>query len=583
MWQPVARPFVFLLAILALYLIGAFFVQNSYYQLILASIPIWASLATAWNVFSGYTGLISFGHSAFFAVGAYTVTLLFIKLGITPWIGLPLSLVVGALSALIIGIPTFRLRGHYFALAMLAYPLSLMYVFEWLGYQEITIPIHREAPFLYMQFANPFGYTVVAVGLLALCAVVSLFVERSRSGLILQTLKQNEMAAQAAGVNPLLWKTITLMLSGALAAAAGGVYITVLLVTTPREVFGVFVSASALIFAMFGGLGSVWGPLIGAALLVPMAETLHAELGHVIPGLQGIVYGAAIIVVTLLMPEGIYWRLRDRFFARDAAETPQTAAELPVSGADSVRLASDPAVLKLSGISKSFGAVTAARDVTIEIARGSITGIVGPNGAGKTTVFNIVNGFVAPDAGTISIDGLTLDGLPPYRRAVAGLGRTFQVARVFERLTVRDNIMAGAVAKGRSIAEARALADHIAGIVGLSTALERVAGSLPAFQIRLIEIARALAGSPRVLLLDETLAGLSSSEADEVVKVLRRVRDIGVTLVIIEHTMSVMATLVDRMIVLDHGAVIADGPPQEVLRDRQVIIAYLGQKWANRA
>jgi branched-chain amino acid transport system permease protein len=413
--------------------------------------------------------------------------------------------------------------------------------------------------------------------LLAVCAVVSLLVERSRAGLVLQAIKQNEMAAQAAGINPLLWKTITLMLSGALAAAAGGLYVTVLLVATPREVFGVFVSASALIFAMFGGIGSVWGPLIGAAILVPLGEVLHAELGHLIPGLQGIVYGAAIVIVTRLMPEGIFWRLRDRFLARKAATAP---VELPQDG---IELRSEPAALKLDGVSKSFGAVRAAQNVTLDIARGSITGVVGPNGAGKTTVFNIVNGFVTPDSGTIYIDDQKIDQMPAYKRAMAGLGRTFQVARVFERMSVGDNLVAAAVAKGKSIAEARALAARAARIVGLDTVFGRPASSLSAFQVRLIEIGRAIAGSPRVLLLDETLAGLSASEADEVVKVLRRVRDLGVTLVIIEHTMSVMAALVERMIVLDHGTVIADGPPADVLRDRQVITAYLGQKWANRA
>lgn len=577
MWQPVGRPIALLLSVLAIYLVAGFFVRNSYYQVILASIPIWAALATAWNVFSGYTGLISFGHSAFFGIGAYAVVLPLVYFGITPWVGLLFALVVGAVSAVIVGIPTFRLRGHYFALAMLAYPLSFLYIFEWLGFQELTIPIHREAPFRYMQFANPYGYTVVAVVLLAVCAVVSLLVERSRAGLILQTIKQNEMAAQAAGINPLLWKTITLMLSGALAAAAGGLYVTVLLVATPREVFGVFVSASALIFAMFGGIGSVWGPLIGAAILVPLGEVLHAELGHLIPGLQGIVYGAAIVIVTRLMPEGIFWRLRDRFLARETAAAP---IELPQDG---IELRSEPAALKLEGVSKSFGAVRAAQNVTLDIARGSITGVVGPNGAGKTTVFNIVNGFVAADSGAIYIDDQKIDQMPAYKRAMAGLGRTFQVARVFERLSVGDNLVAAAVAKGKSIAEARALAARAARIVGLDTVFGRPASSLSAFQVRLIEIGRAIAGSPRVLLLDETLAGLSASEADEVVKVLRRVRDIGVTLVIIEHTMSVMAALVERMIVLDHGTVIADGPPADVLRDRQVITAYLGQKWANRA
>ncbi len=578
MWKPCSRTLLVLLAVLACYVIAAGFVTNRYHQIVLAGVPIWAALATSWNVFSGYSGLGSFGHSAFFGFGAFTITLLQIYYGVNPWLGLLASIAVGALVAVAIGLVTFRLRGHYFALAMLAFPLSLMYIFEWLGFHEISIPLNREQPLLYMQFPNPYHYTLLATAFLAICAVISLFIERSRFGLILQTIKQDEMAAQAGGVDPRFWKTLTLAVSGAIGSAAGAIYVSVLLVTTAREVFGVFVSASALIFAMFGGVGSVWGPLIGAAILVPLSEALRASVGDVVPALEGVVYGVAIILVTKMMPEGIYWRLYDLVQLRRTRIAEKRPASAMVD--DSARR---PATLTLSNIDLSFGALQVAKDISLDVEAGSITGIVGPNGAGKTSLFNVVSGYLAPQFGDIFLDRTSLRPLSTAERSLAGLGRTFQVARIFDRLSVADNVLAGAVAKTSDMREARRVAAWAAQIAELDALLDTPASQVSAFHVRLIEIARALAGQPRVLLLDETLAGLTHDEALEVVRIIRKIRDLGITIVIIEHTMSAMVQLVDRMVVLDRGTLIADGPPKEVLRDKLVIAAYLGTKWASHA
>lgn len=577
MWRPSSRSLLVLLAVLGCYLVATAFVENRYYQIVLASVPIWASLATSWNVFSGYSGLVSFGHAAFFGAGAYTITLLQTYFGVNPWIGLIAATVVGGVTAVAIGLVTFRLRGHYFALAMLAYPLSLMYVFEWLGFQEISIPLNREHPLLFMQFSNPYYYTMLAVALLAVCSVTSLLIERSRFGLILQTIKQDEMAARASGINPLFWKTIALAISGAMASAAGAIYVSVLLVTTSHEVFGVFVSASALIFAMFGGTGSVWGPLIGAIILVPMSEALRATVGDAIPALEGVVYGAAIVFVAKLMPEGIYWRLYDLLTSKKPRGKSRPIAPAVSVGAGAARS------LSLSNIGLSFGAVQVAKDITLTVQAGSITGVVGPNGAGKTSLFNVISGFLTPSTGDISINGATVRSMETHARARAGLGRTFQVARVFERLSVFDNVLAGATAKISDMNEARGLAIWAARVAELDDCLDTPASQVSSFQVRLIEIARALAGRPTILLLDETLAGLSQEEAFEIVRIVKKLRDLGITIVIIEHTMSAMVQLVDRMVVLDQGNLLADGVPKDVLRDKRVIAAYLGSKWAAHA
>ncbi len=208
-------------------------VTNSYYQLMLTLVPIWAVMGLSWNLLSGYTGLISFGHAAFFGLGAYTVTIALVQYDITPWLGIPLGMIVGTVAGIVIGYPTFRLRGIYFALSMLAYPMALLYVFVWLGYQEVPLPMKREAPAFYMQFSDYRVYIALAVGLLVVSLLISLAVERSRFGMSLTAIKQNEPAAEAAGIDTLAWKMRAIMLSGAVAAAAGGLYAVVLLVVTP--------------------------------------------------------------------------------------------------------------------------------------------------------------------------------------------------------------------------------------------------------------------------------------------------------------------------------------------------------------
>src|SRR5436305_677008 len=315
---------VFAVAVLVLSLV---LLKSAYYQLVLTQVLLWAVLSLAWNILCGYSGYFSFGHAGFWGLGAYTVALGMMYLDLTPWVSIPFCAVVGAAAGAIIGYPTFRLRGHYFALAMLAYPLATLYVFQWLGYQELTLPMKREAPLLYMQFTDPRFYVLLARGLLDAALLISLKVENSRFGMSLLAIKQNEPAAEAAGIDTWRWKMLALMLSGALAAIAGGLYGVVLLVITPETVFGMLVSAQALILTLFGGVGTLWGPVIGAMVLVPLAEGLNAELGSVLPGIEGVVYGIAIIAIILLAPEGIYWRVLDRFAKR--APQPEAAPQAP--------------------------------------------------------------------------------------------------------------------------------------------------------------------------------------------------------------------------------------------------------------
>jgi branched-chain amino acid transport system permease protein len=692
-----------LLSLLAVaYLAAALLVDNTYHQLIFTLVLVWACFGLSWNMLSGYTGLVSFGHAAFFGLGAYAAVLGQIYLGLTPWLMIPVSALIGAAAGLLVGLPTFRLRGHYFALAMLAYPLALLYVFEWLGYQEVTFPMVRENAAAYMQFSNPGMYTVVAMGMLVLFVLLTRYVERTRFGMALIAIKQNEAAAEAAGIDTLRWKLKAIALSGAIAGATGAFYAVVLLVVTPVSVFGMLVSAQALTVTMFGGVGSVWGPIIGAAILVPLGEILHAQLGARYPGIQGVILGVAIIAVILAAPEGVFWKTRDYLRRRAGRARPSTASTstgpshagmtggrapvradrdqagaaivpadaqvlpgrapfttplpavgnsgmsamrgmadgaaafvpmafetMPASegaatlaalgrgGSPAVPTASQPPVpppdttqpaahrvdasrpaaspdsagpaqrgiagdviLDVRNVSRRFGGLQAVRNVSFSVRRGMILGIIGPNGAGKTTLFNLLNGFLKPDTGSVVVKGADMAGKKPHVLCAAGVGRTFQVMRPFMRLTVRQNVQVGAYVKADNEAHARALATEAVARVGLSDCADQVASTLTTRQLRLMELARALAGQPELLLLDETLAGLGHGEVDDVLAVIRALSAQGMTIVIIEHTMQAMVRLVDEFVVLDHGEVLVVGDPASITHDPRVVQAYLGKKWS---
>ena len=580
------RSFLPALIFAAVYFAVSLVVTNSYYQLMLTLVLVWAVMGLSWNMLSGYTGLVSFGHAAFFGLGAYFTVLTHVFFGLSPWLAIPLSGVLGAVAGLAVGLPTFRLRGHYFALSMLAYPLALLYVFEWLGFQEVSVPMERTNPAAYMQFQDHRIHTWLALGMLLGVIVLTQIVERSRFGMALIAIKQNEAAAEAAGIDTLRWKLKAMMLSAAIAGAIGGFYAVVLLVVTPIAVFGMLVSAQALTVAMFGGVGTVWGPVIGALILIPLSETLHAEFGSRLPGIQGVIYGLAIILVILLAPEGVYWKIRDKLRqrGRSGPELDTTAAiHAPLVEpeiAPRKRVTQGRKLLEVSGISKSFGGLKAVQDVGFSVIEGQILGIIGPNGAGKTTLFNLLNGFLKPDQGSVLLDGKEMVGSKPHALCAAGVGRTFQVMRPFARMSVADNVVVGAYVAAKTDAEARELARQAIERVGLSPVADKLAGALTTKELRLMELARALAGQPRILLLDETLAGLGHGEVGDVIAVIRKLADEGVTIVIIEHTMQAMVKLVDHFLVLDHGQVLVDGAPESVTRDPRVIEAYLGSKWS---
>ena len=580
-------PFAWSVAIvvvaIAAYVGLAWLTPDRYYQLIFTIILIWAAVGVAFNLFSGYSGLLSFGHAAFFGLGAYTVGLLFVNAGISPWIGIVVAALVGVVAGVVIGYPTFRLRGHYFALAMLAYPLVLLYVFQWLGFQEVSLPMVRKAAADYMQFADTRVYIAFSGVLLAIALAINLYVARSRFGLSLLAIKQNEPAAMAAGMNPLSWKLKAIMLSASLTSVAGGLYAVVQLIVTPESVFGLLVSSRALIVTLFGGIGTVAGPVVGSLILIPLGEVLQAQLSDILPGIQGVVLGVAIIAVVLLAPEGVLPYVMKRVPRKGAT----AGGVLALDTTPYVRETNAPSVaapmLEVRDIAVRFGGLQALSKVTFDVHPAEILGIIGPNGAGKTTLFNILNGFIAPTQGGVRFEEREIVGQPAYEICRAGIGRTFQIVRPFAGLSVLRNVVVGAFAHRRDEAAAYAEARNALERVGLSARAGVLAGNLTTMELRLMELARALAGQPKLLLLDETLAGLGAGEVEHMLRAIAAIRKQGVAIVIIEHTMHAMVRLADRLVVLDHGEAIATGDPEAVINLPHVIEAYLGKKWADHA
>ncbi len=569
--------------------------ENSFYHDVLIMMFFYAALAGAWNILGGFAGQVSLGHTAFFGIGAYTSTLLYLNFNLSPWIGMLIGGGLAILAGLIIGIPCFRLTSHFFALATIAIA-SVMHILTVYfraftqGSAGLLIPFHEG--YAQFMFKGKLPYIYISFIYLAIVLFASVAIKRSRIGFYLMALREDPDAAESLGVGTLKYKLIAMSVSVFLVAIGGTFYAQYLMFIDPETVFSFSVSIDMALFSIIGGLGTILGPVIGAFVLTPIDVLLRGWLGPQFAGLNLLIYGVILVVAVTYFPQGMialiyrkYNALVDRLpgggrrlgFVEDQGDQLRAVNTQPVKQTIS---ANNRILFSVDGLTRYFGGLSAVNDVCFDIKEGEILGLLGPNGAGKTTIFNLISGFLKPDAGTVRFKDRDITGLrPPHKSCALKIGRTFQVVKPFPKMTILENIMVGAFSRHRNMQNARDKAIEVMEFVGLEKYRDYMASSLTIANRKRLELARALATEPEFLLLDEVMAGLTPVESGDMIKLVKRISEKGIALLIIEHVMPAIMSLSDRIVVINYGKKIGEGVPLEISKDKKVIEAYLGEEY----
>jgi branched-chain amino acid transport system permease protein len=570
----------------------------AFYDSFLYLVLHWVILATSWNLLSGYAGYFSFGHGAFFGAGVYTTATLAGRFGWSFLWTLPVAALVSALLGVGLGAVVFRVRGvrgELFALLTLAVTFVLSTI-------VLNTPIDG-GPGVYLNAVAvpPLGPTasssfyLMALTLAVATLLIAWRIHASRFGAGLFAIRDDEDAAEVVGVPTYTWKLLALGISCALAGAAGGIHALFVSYVTAGEVFSITVPLTVVLMSVLGSTRHWAGPAVGAtaitALLYAFTAGDHALLGKAVSG-------AILVAAILFMPDGILEWLRRRWrpaavvavdsgygevsralvwpfgtptIDDEPAPASTTAAASPVGRGD--------VLLRVQGLSKSFKGLRALSGVNLQVRRGEILGLLGPNGSGKSTFINVISGHHAPSAGEIWLGARQLSGLSAHRIAQAGIARTYQIPRPFAHLTVLDNVAIAAMFGGRGIHDidsGRREAMQWLDFTHLAVKAAATPNDLNLHQRKFLELARALASRPQLVLLDEVLCGLTPAEMHEAVAMIRSIRDQGATIVFVEHVMDAVMALTDRIIVFDQGQLLAEGSASEVMSKPEVVTAYLG-------
>ena len=555
---------------------------------LLTNIVIFSIVVTGLVLLTGILGLTSFGQAAFMGVGAYTTAILTAQMGWNPWLSLPVSLLVTGLIAWILGVLTLRMQGHYLPLATIAWGISLFYVFGNTpalgGFTGLTdIP---PVSVFGLALTSPRSFAYLALICLGLVALGAQFLLSSRTGRAMRALRGGSLVAEAFGVSAFGLRVQVFVLSALMAALAGWLYAHSQRFVNPTP-FGLQAGIEYLFMAVVGGSQHVWGGVLGAGLITQIREVLR----DVLPGLLGqqgnfevIVFGALVILVLQFARRGL-WPLIELLLPQEGIRL------LPEREQFAVRPKPAPGtpLLSVQHAVKQFGGLRAVGDVSFELSAGEILGLIGPNGAGKSTMFNLITGVNPATSGQITFMGHDISRRSAGQIHRLGLSRTFQHVHLLPELTLLENTMMGGYARGhagmvRSLLHLErgeeAALQHEAlrqlERVGLVDQAYVLAGNLALGQQRVLEIARALVADPTLLLLDEPAAGLRYGEKAELVTLLRRLRDEGVTILLVEHDMDLVMGLVDRLVVMNYGEKLAEGTPQAVRDNADVREAYLG-------
>ncbi len=562
-------------------------------------------VAVGVTLLGGAAGQVSLGQAAFYGIGAYVSALTTLRLGLTPWVALPLSAGVAALVAFLVGAPILMLRGHYLALGTLA--LNIVVDVLMRNVQGLTggptgltgIPPFRIAGAV-LTGDRIFYFATWSLVLLALWLGRNLIA--SRIGRALAAVRSSEVVAGTLGINPSYYKARVFALSAALAGVAGSLYVHYLSFVSPSP-FAFEYSIALLVMSVIGGITHLPGAVLGAGIVTLLREALRDIMPRFFRSgasaeYEIVVFGLLLAGVVILAPGGA-WPFLVRLLRLESRQ-PMALRPAPIEGGAGTDLRAvssfDPppsgeVLLDVAALEKQFGGLMAVNRLSFQVRVGEIYAVIGPNGAGKTTAFNLISGVLRPTGGTIHLGGVRVDTLPAYEVAAMGLARTFQTPRVFADLSALDNVLVGMHRRLRAgflpsmLGVARHEEDVAAGLaldalrrVGLAEQATLRAGALPFGGQRLLEVARALVTRPRLLLLDEPASGLSAAERRGLVTLIRQIRAAGITVVLVEHDVRLVMGLADRVLVLNHGERIAEDAPGEIQRDPRVIGAYLGEE-----
>ncbi len=554
-------------------------------------IGLYALVCLGLVLLTGVGGLTSFGQAAFVGIGAYTTAWLTLNTGISPWITLFIGLGLTAISALVIGTITLRMSGHYLPLATIAWGLSLYYLMgnlDELGKYDGLLGL-KSLSLGSVDIGQGRMFFVLTWTILIVAAIALLNLLDSRAGRAIRSLKAGSLMAEAMGINTFRYK-VTIFLIAALFASVAGWLMAHFQRTVNPSAFGLKMGIEYLFMAVIGGVGYVWGAFVGAGLIKLLDDYLQVALPALI-GTSGsyevIVFGIAMVLVLKYLPNGI-WSLV-------ANKLPSPPRKIDWHDAKPLSTRTKPAlgelVLKVEKIRKQFGGLTAVNDISFDIHAGQIVGLIGPNGAGKSTTFNLITGVMPKTTGQVFYRGQDISAAPSRVIARQGMARTFQHVKMLNDMTVLENVALGAYTRGhcgvissmlrtnkneeqRFMKEAQQQLERI----GMGQYLHELAGNLAMGPQRLMEIARALCCDPALLLLDEPAAGLRHKEKQELIKILRQLKNEGMSILLVEHDMDLVMNVCDHLVVMEFGTLLTQGTPSEIQASPAVRAAYLGME-----